>query len=85
MNVENNPIEHDNSRRKFFKKLAYIPPVVMTLSAVPYMQQLARHDTHWMTSTKRMSNTGMKEDTRGMTNRKVIVKEVESALTLTGN
>jgi len=35
MNAENNPIAHDNSRRKFIKRLAYIPPVVMTLSAVP--------------------------------------------------
>lgn len=27
--------EIDASKRKFIKKLAYVPPVVMTLSAVP--------------------------------------------------
>jgi len=26
---------HDSSRRNFIKKLAYVPPVVMTLNAVP--------------------------------------------------
>lgn len=26
---------HDPSRRKFIKKLAYVPPAVLTLSAVP--------------------------------------------------
>ena len=26
---------HNPSRRKFIKKLAYVPPVVLTLSAVP--------------------------------------------------
>ncbi len=35
MNAENNQIGHDNSRRKFIKKMAYIPPVVMSLSTVP--------------------------------------------------
>jgi len=26
---------HDSSKRKFIKKLAYIPPVILTLGAVP--------------------------------------------------
>lgn len=26
---------HDPSRRKFIKKLAYVPPAIMTLNAVP--------------------------------------------------
>jgi hypothetical protein len=26
---------HDSSRRKFIKKLAYVPPVILTLNAVP--------------------------------------------------
>jgi hypothetical protein len=35
MNEENKKNGVDNSRRGFIKKLAYIPPVVMTLKAVP--------------------------------------------------
>jgi hypothetical protein len=26
---------HDSSKRKFIKKLAYVPPVILTLGAVP--------------------------------------------------
>jgi len=35
MNEEQNNFNIDSSRRKFIKKLAYVPPVVMTLTAVP--------------------------------------------------
>ena len=35
MNEVNNNSGVDSSRRGFIKKLAYIPPVVMTLSAAP--------------------------------------------------
>lgn len=35
MNEDNNKSGVDSSRRGFIKKLAYIPPVVMTLSATP--------------------------------------------------
>ena len=35
MNKDNNKTGVDGSRRGFIKKLAYIPPVVMTLSATP--------------------------------------------------
>jgi len=35
MSEENKKLEVNDSRRKFIKKLAYIPPVVMTLHAVP--------------------------------------------------
>jgi len=30
-----NTSKHEPSRRKFIKKLAYVPPVVMTLTVVP--------------------------------------------------
>jgi len=35
MSEESNRSVDNDSRRKFLKKLAYVPPVIMTLTAVP--------------------------------------------------
>jgi len=43
MREENNKIKVDSSRRKFIKKLAYMPPVVMTLGAVPSYATVGSH------------------------------------------
>lgn len=40
-----NNSKHDSSRRDFIKKLAYVPPAVMTLTAVPAHATTGSHRT----------------------------------------